>query len=93
MYPTGEVLPIQGLLPHHVEPHRLAGLQQPVEDNGRDGQGGKASIALFVICFSLSALCVWSLLNVCLLLLILVLDFRFPERLPGEPPMLRSGTR
>ena len=53
--PTGKVLPIQRLLSTHVEPLCPVGLQQPVEDNGRHGQGGKARITL-LFAFTLHSL-------------------------------------
>lgn len=39
----GEVISIQGAFSPSVEPFSSAGLQQPLEDYGRDGYGGKVN--------------------------------------------------
>lgn len=64
---TGEVVPVQRLLPSHVEPHRLHGLQQPLQDVGRDGPGGDATLSLDRShrCFAASASLCSSLMLPC----------------------------
>ncbi len=39
-YFQGQIIPIQRAFPSNVEPSCLPGLQQPLEDNGQDGNGG-----------------------------------------------------
>lgn len=91
LFPTGKVLSIPWRLPSNVEPLCYHGLQQPLQDNGQNGRRGKARITLTVL-NSLPTLHVSSLSNVCFLLLF-PLYVRFPERLPGRLPVLRSGTK
>lgn len=40
-YFQGQIISIQRAFPSNVEPSCLPGLQQPLEDNGQDGNGGK----------------------------------------------------
>lgn len=42
----GEVISIQGAFSPSVEPFSAAGLQQPLEDNGQDGYGGKVNSSI-----------------------------------------------
>lgn len=43
LFLLGEVISIQGAFPPNVEPFSFAGLQQPLEDYGQDGYGGKVN--------------------------------------------------
>lgn len=45
----GEVLSIQGAFSPNVEPFRIDGLQQPLENYGQDGYGGKVNCSMHTI--------------------------------------------
>lgn len=49
----GEVLSIQGAFSPSVEPFSCVGLQQPLEDYGHNGYGGKVSCSLHEHKFSI----------------------------------------
>ena len=87
---TGKDPRLQGPFPSYVEPPGPNGLQQPVQEDGRDGAGGMPWRTPSIQTGFIDPTLHWFYLDVSLLCSAVA---RFPGRLPGGPPMLRSGTR